>query len=380
MPLVLPALGKSDNAVRMTQTLTILGIESSCDDTAAAVVKGMAGRASVLSNVVAGQTDLHAPFGGVVPEIAARAHAEKLDGCVQAALEQAQMTLREVDAVAVTAGPGLIGGVLSGVMMAKGLSAGSGLPLIGVNHLAGHALTPRLTDQVAYPYLMLLVSGGHCQFLLVQGPDNFTRLGGTIDDAPGEAFDKVARLLALPQPGGPSVEAQAKRGDPKRFNFPRPLLDRPGCDMSFSGLKTAILRTRDAIVAEHGGIPQQDRADICASFQAAVADVLAEKTRRALRQMAELAPNGALLSVAGGVAANQTLRRALLDVCAEFDVAFSAPPLALCTDNAAMIAYAGLEKFAAGRFDDMSLSARPRWPLDQTSPSLLGSGKKGAKA
>lgn len=364
----------------MTKTLTILGIESSCDDTAAAVVRGCAGQAQVLSNIVAGQTALHAPFGGVVPEIAARAHAEKLDGCVAEALETAQITLDQVDAIAVTAGPGLIGGVVSGVMLAKGLSVGSGKPLVGVNHLAGHALTPRLTDQVAYPYLMLLVSGGHCQFLLVQGPDDFTRLGGTIDDAPGEAFDKVARLVALPQPGGPSVEAEAKSGDPKRFKLPRPLMDRPGCDMSFSGLKTAVLRTRDGIIAEHGGIPRQDRADICASFQQAVADVLAEKTRRALRQMAEIAPNGKLLSVAGGVAANQTLKQALLDVCEEFGVQFSAPPLKLCTDNAAMIAYAGLENFARGQSDDMSLSARPRWPLDQTSPSLIGSGKKGAKA
>lgn len=379
-PLVLPALDKRDNAVPMTKPLTILGIESSCDDTAAAVVQGVSGNASVLSNVVAGQTDLHAPFGGVVPEIAARAHAEKLDGCVSQALAQAEIELKDVDAIAVTAGPGLIGGVVSGVMLAKGLSAGSGKPLVGVNHLAGHALTPRLTDQVAYPYLMLLVSGGHCQFLLVKGPDDFTRLGGTIDDAPGEAFDKVARLLALPQPGGPSVEAEAKSGDPKRFKLPRPLLDRAGCDMSFSGLKTAVLRTRDGIIAEHGGIPKRDRADLCASFQQAVADVLAEKTRRALRQMAELAPEGQLLSVAGGVAANLTLKQALLDICEEFGVAFSAPPLKLCTDNAAMIAYAGLERFSAGEFDDMSLSARPRWPLDHTSPSLIGSGKKGAKA
>ena len=204
----------------MSKPLTILGIESSCDDTAAAVVKGLPGEAIVLSSIVAGQTDLHAPFGGVVPEIAARAHAEKLDGCVAEALKAAQKTLTDIDAIAVTAGPGLIGGVLSGVMLAKGISAGSGLPLLGINHLAGHALTPRLTDGIGFPYLMLLVSGGHCQFLLVKGTDDFTRLGGTIDDAPGEAFDKVARLLALPQPGGPSVEQHAKQGDPKRFRFP----------------------------------------------------------------------------------------------------------------------------------------------------------------
>jgi N6-L-threonylcarbamoyladenine synthase len=377
---VLPAKERSDNVAPMTKPLTILGIESSCDDTAAALVRGVPGEAQVLSSVVADQTELHAPFGGVVPEIAARAHAEKLDLCVIEALKQADMGLSDIDAIAVTAGPGLIGGVISGVMCAKGLAVGSGKPLVGVNHLAGHALTPRLTDGMAFPYLMLLVSGGHCQFLLVRGHDDFTRLGGTIDDAPGEAFDKVARLLALPQPGGPSVEAEAQTGDPKRFRLPRPLLDRPGCDMSFSGLKTAVLRTRDQVIAVHGGIPRQDRADICASFQAAVGDVLAEKTRRALTLLKEETDGPLNLAVAGGVAANQSLRQGLLAVCEEFEASFSAPPLKLCTDNAAMIAYAGIEKFARGETDDMTLVARPRWPLDQTSPSLIGSGKKGAKA
>lgn len=380
VPLVLPAKERSDNAAPMTKPLTILGIESSCDDTAAALVRGVPGVAQVLSSVVADQTELHAPFGGVVPEIAARAHAEKLDLCVIEALKQADMGLSDIDAIAVTSGPGLIGGVISGVMCAKGLAVGSGKPLLGVNHLAGHALTPRLTDGMAFPYLMLLVSGGHCQFLLVRGHDDFTRLGGTIDDAPGEAFDKVARLLALPQPGGPSVEAEAKNGDPKRFRLPRPLLDRPGCDMSFSGLKTAVLRTRDQLIAEHGGIPRQDRADICASFQAAVGDVLAEKTCRALTLLKNETDGPLNLAVAGGVAANQSLRLGLMAVCDEFQASFSAPPLKLCTDNAAMIAYAGIEKFARGEQDDMTLKARPRWPLDQTSPSLIGSGKKGAKA
>lgn len=364
----------------MTKALTILGIESSCDDTAAAVVSGAPGSASVISSIIAGQTELHAPFGGVVPEIAARAHAEKLDVCVKQALSQSGKALSDIDAIAVTSGPGLIGGVMSGVMMAKGLSAGSGLPLLGINHLAGHALTPRLTDGTPFPYLMLLVSGGHCQFLLVKGPNDFTRIGGTIDDAPGEAFDKVARLLGLPQPGGPNVEAQAENGDPKKYRFPRPLLDRPGCDMSFSGLKTAVLRTRDQIIAENGGLPSQDRADICAGFQESVGDVMAEKTRRALTRVTEETAGPLTLAVAGGVAANQSLRKALFDVCAEFNCAFTAPPLSLCTDNAAMIAYAGIEKFALGEIDDMTLSARPRWPLDQKSPSLIGSGKKGAKA
>ncbi len=356
-------------------TLTVLGLESSCDDTAAAVVRAGEGSPEILSSVVEGQSALHAPFGGVVPEIAARAHVERLDVCVEAALAQAGLSLRDINAIAVTAGPGLIGGVLSGVMLAKGLSAATGLPLVGVNHLAGHALTPRLTDGLAFPYLMLLVSGGHCQFLRVEGADRFLRLGGSIDDAPGEAFDKVAKLLALPQPGGPSVEAEARAGDPRRFALPRPLLDRTGCDLSFSGLKTAVVRARDALVAAQGGITVQDRRDLCAGFQAAVAEVLVEKSRRALA----LGPVTAF-AVAGGVAANGAIRAGLQALCAAQGVPFIAPPLSLCTDNAAMIAWAGIERLRLGQQDDLTLSARPRWPLDATSAPLIGSGKKGAKA
>ena len=359
----------------MTQEVTVLGLESSCDDTAAAVVRrGAGGRGAILSNVVLGQDDLHAGFGGVVPELAARAHAEKIDLAVERALAAAGLGLRDCDAIAVTAGPGLIGGVLAGVMCAKGLSAATGLPLLGVNHLAGHALTPRLTDGLPFPYLMLLVSGGHCQFLRVEGPDAFARLGGTIDDAPGEAFDKVARLLALPQPGGPSVEACAAGGS-ATVPLPRPLLDRPGCDLSFSGLKTAVLRARDAAVAAHGGLPREKRADLCASFQAAVAEVLTEKSRRALSLLDVTA-----FAVAGGVAANRSLRAALEDVAEAAGLPFVAPPLALCTDNAAMIAWAGIERFDAGDFDDLTLAARPRWPLDRAAAPMLGSGKRGAKA
>ncbi|TCO73399.1 tRNA (adenosine(37)-N6)-threonylcarbamoyltransferase complex transferase subunit TsaD [Rhodovulum euryhalinum] len=362
----------------MGDTLTVLGLESSCDDTAAAVVRQRDGaRPEILASVVKGQAELHAPFGGVVPEIAARAHAEKLDICVEAALAAAGIGLSDLDAIAVTAGPGLIGGVLSGVMCAKGIAAATGLPLVGVNHLAGHALTPRLTDGLDFPYLMLLASGGHCQFLSVEGVEDFTRLGGTIDDAPGEAFDKTAKLLGLPQPGGPAVERAAEAGDARRFAFPRPLMDRPGCDMSFSGLKTALLRARDAVIAEKGGITVQDRADLCASFQAAVRDVLAGKARRAIAA----APVGlTALAVAGGVAANRAIRAALEDVAAEAGLPFVAPPLALCTDNAAMIAWAGLERFRLGARDGMDLAARPRWPLDEKSPALIGTGKRGAKA
>ena len=364
----------------MQAPLTFLGIESSCDDTAAAVVRAGATGAEVLSSVVEGQAALHAAFGGVVPEIAARAHIERLDGCVEQALHQAGLRLTDLDGIAVTAGPGLIGGVLSGVMLAKGLAAATGLPLVGVNHLAGHALTPRLTDGLAYPYLLLLVSGGHCQFLITQGPASYRRLGGTIDDAPGEAFDKVAKMLGLAQPGGPVVEAEAQAGDAQRFPLPRPLLDRPGCDLSFSGLKTAVLRQRDQLIATQGGLTQQDRRDLCAGFQRAVADVLVEKTRRAIGTYLEANPESPALAVAGGVAANMAIRARLETLCAEMGLRFTAPPLRLCTDNAAMIAFAGIERFQAGGRDGMDLSARPRWPLDDRAPALIGSGKKGAKA
>jgi N6-L-threonylcarbamoyladenine synthase len=362
----------------MPKFLTVLGLESSCDDTAAAVVRHRRGApAEILSSVVIGQAALHAGFGGVVPEIAARAHAERMDIAAEQALAEAGTGLDGLDGVAVTAGPGLIGGVLSGVMFAKGLCAATGLPMVGVNHLAAHALTPRLLDpELRFPYLMLLVSGGHCQFLRVEGPDRFSRLGGTIDDAPGEAFDKVAKILGLPQPGGPSVEDAARAGDPARFAFPRPLLDRPGCDLSFSGLKTAVLRARDTLVAAQGGLHRQDRADLCAGFQAAVADVLAEKARRALVAAGPVS----VFAVAGGVAANALLRDRLAAEAAAAAIDFSAPPLALCTDNGAMIAWAGIERFRCGARDGMGLVARPRWPLDTAQPAMLGAGRKGAKA
>ncbi len=360
--------------------LCILGLESTCDDTAAALVTDATGAARVRSSVVFGQTDLHARYGGVVPEIAARAHAERIDIVCEAALEEAGLTLAQIDAVAVSAGPGLIGGVLAGVSFAKGLCAGANLPLIGVNHLAGHALTPRMTDDLAYPYLALLVSGGHCQFLIVRAPDKFDRIGGTIDDAPGEAFDKTARLLGLPPPGGPAVEVAARNGDPDRFAFPRPLLDREGCDLSFSGLKTALLRARDGTAAAGGGLFPSDVADLAAGFQAAMRDVLAEKSRRALLLYLAEAPDEPAFAVTGGVAANAPVRAALREVAQAAGVRFVAPAPSLCTDNAAMIAWAGLELYLAGRRDDMSLAARPRWPLDDRRPALLGSGRKGAKA
>ena len=368
----------------MNQRVTILGLESSCDDTAAAVVRaeiseGAArGPGEILSNVVLGQEELHAAYGGVVPEIAARAHAERLDIAVEAALDAAGVSLAEIDCVAATAGPGLIGGVLSAVMCAEGVALGAGVPVIGVNHLEGHALTPRLTDGVRYPYLLLLVSGGHCQLIHVEAAGRYQRLGGSIDDAPGEAFDKVAKLLGLGYPGGPEVERAARKGDPERFAFPRPLADRPGCDMSFSGLKTAVLRARDEIVAAKGGVTEQDRSDLCASFQAAARDLLALKTARAMALVA--GETRGRLAVAGGVAANGAIRAALEAEAEAQGFEFVAPPLKLCTDNAAMIAWAAAEAWARGERGGDVIHARPRWPLDPAAAPMLGSGKKGARA
>lgn len=360
--------------------LTVLGLETSCDDTAAAVVRRSAdGRAKIMSNALFDQADLHARFGGVVPEIAARAHAERADLVIEQALDDAALGLDDLDAIAVTSGPGLIGGVMAGVMTCKGLAAATGLPLIGINHLEGHALTPRLTDGIDWPYLLLLVSGGHCQFLRIDGLGRYHRLGGTIDDAPGEAFDKTARLLGLGFPGGPEVEREAARGDPARFRFPRPLLDRPGCDMSFSGLKTAVVRAFDDLVAAQGGLTARDRADLCAAFQAAVGDVLAEKARRAMAALRAERPGNGVIAVAGGVAANRALRAALDREASGQEFRLIAPPLPLCTDNGAMIAWAGLERLAAG-WPAEPVIARPRWPLDTEAGPMLGSGRKGAKA
>lgn len=366
----------------MTETLTVLGIESSCDDTAAAVVKSDLDQTEILSNVVEGQSTLHAPFGGVVPEIAARAHAERVDLCVEAAIDEAEISLEEIDLIAVTSGPGLIGGVLSGVMCAEGLAAGLQRPLIGVNHLEGHALTPRLTHNLPTPYLLLLVSGGHCQLIEVAAPGSYRRIGGSIDDAPGEAFDKVARHLGLGYPGGPEVEREAAKGDPLRFNLPRPLLDRPDCDMSFSGLKTAVRRECDKLVDAKGGLTKDDRADICAGFQAAATESLTVKTSRAMTMMIEdrgWEEGNRRLAVAGGVAANQKIRSALTGAASELGFSFIAPPLKLCTDNAAMIAWAAIERWRMGERGG-PVQARPRWPLDQMAAPMLGGGKKGPRA
>ncbi len=340
----------------------ILGIETSCDETAAAIVlRDQAGRGTIRSNVVRSQLDEHAAFGGVVPELAARAHVTYLDHIIAQSCREAGIKLAEVDAIAATAGPGLIGGVLVGLTTAKALAAALGKPLIAVNHLEAHALTARLTDNVAFPYLMLLVSGGHSQFVLVRGVGDYQRWGTTIDDALGEAFDKVAKLLSLGHPGGPAVEQAAKLGDAQRFRFPRPLLREKRLDFSFSGLKTAVRLQAEALAP----LSDSDVADICASFQAAVAEIIATRAGQALERFRhELPDHPPQLVVAGGVAANQAIGAALRDVCAREGAALVIPPVALCTDNGAMVAWAGAERWALGVHDALSFDARPRWPLD----------------
>jgi len=361
----------------MTQALTVLGIETSCDETAAAVVRRHAdGRAEVLSSVVASQTEAHQPFGGVVPEIAARAHVEIVDGIVAQALAEAEMGFEALDGVGATAGPGLVGGVMVGLSFGKAVALARGLPLVAVNHLEGHAVSARLGAEADYPFLLLLVSGGHCQLLSVEGVGRMRRLGSTIDDAAGEAFDKVAKALGLGYPGGPALEALAEKGDASRYPLPRALLGRKDCDFSFSGLKTAAAR----LAAE--AHTEQDRADLAASVQAAIARQLAERSDRAMALYVQEHAHR-LFVVAGGVAANRTVRRVLEDTAAARGFAFLAPPLKYCTDNAAMIALAGAERLAAGFSSDIDAAARPRWPLDEAaaaaSPTHLF-GRKGAKA
>ena len=361
--------------------MRLLGIETSCDETAASVVAlDDAGAPKILSSVVLSQIDDHAAFGGVVPEIAARAHVEALDGVVEAALSQAGVSLDEIDGVAATAGPGLIGGLIVGLMTAKAIAAASGKPLVPVNHLEGHALTARLTDGLGFPYLLLLVSGGHTQVILVRGVGDYERWATTIDDALGEAFDKTAKLLGLPYPGGPNVEHAAREGNPARFSFPRPLKGEQRLDFSFSGLKTAVRQAATAIAP----LSDRDVADICASFQLAITETLQERVGRSLARFRDMFPDiGApALVVAGGVAANRAIRAALEALCAGHGMRLVAPPLELCTDNAAMIAWAGLERMRAGlgEEDAMAFAPRSRWPLDEAAHPLIGSGKRGAKA
>ena len=351
--------------------MIVLGIETSCDETAAAVIRD---DGEILSDVVLSQIDAHRPFGGIVPEVAARAHLEAADHVVAQAMKEAGIGFDQLDAVAATGGPGLIGGVIVGVMTAKAIAAAHNLPFVAVNHLEGHALTARLTDDIAFPYLLLLVSGGHSQLLIVHGVGNYTRLGTTIDDAVGEAFDKSAKLLGLGYPGGPPIEAAAKRGDATRFDLPRPLRGQPGCHFSFSGLKAAVKRSIDALPP--GPLDDQDICDMAASFQAAVADVIGDRARRAMAEFKQHCPSGNTLVIAGGVAANTALRTKLEDITAAEGIRLVAPPQKLCTDNGAMIAWAGIERLKTGPADHLDFAPRPRWPLDPDAPKAAGAGIK----
>jgi N6-L-threonylcarbamoyladenine synthase len=338
--------------------MRVMGLETSCDETAVAIVEapptgGPVG--AILANVIYSQLTEHRRFGGVVPEIAARAHLERIDGLIEEALETAGLDLADLDAIAATGGPGLIGGVMVGVMTAKALAFAHEKPFLAINHLEGHALSVRLTEPVDFPYLLLLVSGGHCQLLTVRGAGDFTRLGTTIDDAVGESFDKTAKLLGLGFPGGPAVERLAKDGDPQRFALPRPMWRKPGCDFSFSGLKTAVRQTVEKLDAND----RQAIADLCASFQRTVGEVLADRCVNALA----ISPLSTLV-VAGGVAANLYLRERLQTLAAQHGARFVAPPQKLCTDNGAMIAWAGIEHLRLGRIDPLDFKPRPRWPLD----------------
>jgi len=368
----------------------VLGVESSCDETAASVLRrAQDGQVEVLSSIVASQDEIHTPYGGVVPELAARAHMQKIESVMVRAVEQAGINWTQLHAVAATSGPGLIGGVITGLMAAKGLSVSLDIPLIAVNHLEGHAVSPRLTDDCPFPYLLLLVSGGHTQLLGVKGVGDFTRLGSTRDDAAGETFDKTAKIMGLGFPGGPAVEKMAANGDPNSVKLPRPFLGKPHADFSFSGLKTATLRAYENLInAKLGQASERDKANLAASFQQAVCDILCDRTRTAM-DMFKRANNRAEQNgpyrfvVAGGVAANARIRTALDKLCTDNNFTLFAPPLKYCGDNGAMIALAGAERLALGITSDLDVCARPRWPLDQDSADnnpASGFGKKGPKS
>lgn len=363
------------------QPIIILGIESSCDETAAAVLKRMPdGSTQIMSSIIASQDEEHRPFGGVVPEIAARAHMQKIDHIIDQSVRDAGIAYDEISAIAATSGPGLIGGVIAGLLSAKGLALSLDKPLIAINHLEGHALSPRLSAPCPFPYLLLLVSGGHTQLLAVKGLGEYERLGSTVDDAAGEAFDKTARVMNLGFPGGPAVERMAKAGDPKAVKLPRPFYGKAHANFSFSGLKTAVARAYEASEKT-----QNAKEDIAASFQLAVCDVLAERTGRAMEMFRSRTNEDGThrFVIAGGVAANKSIRERLEKLCANKGFSLTAPPMKYCTDNAAMIALAGIEHYIEGRFAPLDFPARPRWPLDSATAAhnpASGFGKKGPKS
>ncbi|ALE03212.1 tRNA (adenosine(37)-N6)-threonylcarbamoyltransferase complex transferase subunit TsaD [Bartonella ancashensis] len=363
--------------------MRLLGIETSCDETATAIIEhSLKEKSRILSNVVWSQVEDHAPYGGVVPEIAARAHVEILDSLILKTLTEAKVTLKEIDAIAVTGGPGLVGGLLVGLMSAKALSLATGKPFIAVNHLEGHALTAVLTHQVKFPYLLLLVSGGHTQIIIVHGVGKYQRLGTTIDDALGEAFDKTAKLLGLPYPGGPAIEKAAFLGDKDLIPLPRPLKGTKHLNFSFSGLKTAVRQAATALAP----LSKKDISDIAASFQAAVIDVLQDRIHLALQHFTHCCLSSQISEkhrpafvVAGGVAANQAIRSTLQNLTHQHGFEFIAPPPLLCTDNAAMIAFAGAERIARGQTSSFDIVPRSRWPLDENASPIVGTGRRGTK-
>src|SRR5712671_2695272 len=351
--------------------MLVLGIETSCDETAAAVVSDTGER--IRANLVLSQLAEHQPHGGVVPEIAARAHLDHLDGLIARALEAAGISFADLDGVAATGGPGLIGGVIVGVTEAKAIALARRLPFIAVNHLEGHALTVRLVADTDFPYLLLLASGGHCQLLIVEGIGRYRRLGTTIDDAAGECFDKGAKLLGLDYPGGPAIERAAAQGDATRIVLPRPMKGRPGCDFSFSGLKTAVRQITSPI----GSLDPRDQADLAASVELAICEAVTDRTANAVASFRRKYPQGHSLVVGGGVAANKRLRRGLTGLADDTGLRFVAPPASLCTDNGAIIAWAGIERLRLGLVDGLDAPLRPRWPLDIDAPPRPGAGVKG---
>ena len=354
----------------MSKKPLILGIESSCDETAASIItENEKGIPIILSNIVSSQTEIHKEFGGVVPDLAARSHLEKIDWIVQKAINKSGRNIDEIDAVASTAGPGLVVCLSIGLSFGKAFASAIKKPFIAVNHLEGHALSPKLNEKINYPYLLLLISGGHSQYLSVENFGKYKRLGTTIDDALGEAFDKTAKLLGIEFPGGPQIEILAKKGDKNKYDLPKPIFNKGGCNLSFAGLKTAILRITKKIKTE------QDKCDLAASFQKTVEDILYKKTTIAFNEFEKQNDlNKKIFVVAGGVAANKKIRSMLINLCKEKNYKSIFPPIELCGDNAAMIAMVGLEKFKLKQFNDLDYPAKPRWPLDEKAVFLKGAG------
>jgi N6-L-threonylcarbamoyladenine synthase len=356
----------------MNKKPIILGIETSCDETAASIItENEQGMPTILSSVVSSQVDIHKEFGGVVPELAARSHMEKIDLITKKAIDESGVKIKEIDAVAATAGPGLIVCLSVGLSFGKAMASSLNKPFIAVNHLEGHALSPKLNSELSYPYLLLLISGGHTQFLSVHDLGDYKRLGTTIDDAVGEAFDKTAKLLGIEFPGGPQIEVYAKRGDPKKYTLPRPIFHKGGCNLSFAGLKTSVLKISKQIKTD------QEKYDLAASFQQTIEEILYKKSKIAFEEFKKINKiNKNKFVVAGGVAANKRIREILIKLCEEEDFEAIFPPINLCGDNAAMIAMVGLEKFKLNQFNDLDHPAKPRWPLDEDAAFLKGAGVK----